>query len=318
MEGDERGIFRPIYRVACIPAGISRSSDASQGNTMLPLAKIIWQEATAGQPPVRRPEPMETMDDAEQVRSYVQAYAWGGPTSALQLHHMRELSRLIRPGDTVLDLACGPGPLILELAPVFMDTTFVGVDLSSTMLDYLRDETASRGLNNVSILKEDIRTLPSLGSGQVDLVISTSALHHLPKEEDLRLVFKRIKSLLKPDGGFYMFDFGLLKSDKTRDMFVAEVAKLAPPVTAHDYDLSLQAAFPIKRVFEYAKNELSRPFTFRTSAFVDFFYSLQTPPRAACSADTKAHLDEIWRNLSVAMKVEHQMLRWLRNTRTVN
>src|SRR5688572_20159869 len=129
--------------------------------------------------PARQPESSEAMDDVEQVRSYVKAYEWGGPTSALQLHHLRELSRMIRPGDTVLDLACGPGPLLLELAPLFPQTTFIGVDLSGTMLEYLREEIAARGLANVSVLQEDIRSLPSVGTGTVDLVISTSALHHL-------------------------------------------------------------------------------------------------------------------------------------------
>ena len=78
---------------------------------MLPIHKIIWHEAMAAERPERRPEPEESMDDLAQVRSYVQAYAWSGPTSALQLCHLRSLAGLIRPGDTVVDLACGPGPL---------------------------------------------------------------------------------------------------------------------------------------------------------------------------------------------------------------
>lgn len=284
---------------------------------MLPIVKILWHEAAADQRPKRQPEPMETMDDEEQVRAYVQAYVWGGPTSALQLHHLRELSRLIRPGETVLDLACGPGPLLLELAPLFPNTRFIGADLSPTMLRYLQQEASTRGLSNVSILEEDIRTLPSLGEGTMDLVISTSALHHLPDEMDLRSVFRRIKSLLKPGGGFYMFDFGLLKSSKTREIFVAEVAKLAPPVTARDYDFSLQASFPIDYVFDTAADELPRPYEFATSAFVDFFYMLQTPPRNACPENVQAHIDNIWRQLSPPMKMEHMMLRLLRRKRKI-
>jgi arsenite methyltransferase len=279
---------------------------------MLPIGKIVWTEARTARRAQRKLEPTEAMDEIEQVRAYVQAYEWGGPTSALQLHHLRELSCLIRPRDTVLDLACGPGPLILELAGLFTETTFIGADLSASMLQHLRQQIAARGLNNVSVLQDDIRTLPSLQTRNVNLVISTSALHHLSDEDALRAVFRRINSLLKPGGGFYMFDFGLLKSREARRLFVAEVAKLAPAITTHDYELSLDAAYPIDVVFAIANEELPRPYEFATSAFVDFFYFLKTPPRAVCPARVQAYIDDVWRSLAVSMKLEHLMLRRLR------
>jgi arsenite methyltransferase len=279
---------------------------------MLPIPLIIWHEATTAIRPERINEPQESMDDPAQVEAYIQAYEWGGPTSALQLHHLRELSRMIRPGDTVVDLACGPGPLLLELAKIYPDTRFIGADLSPTMLAYITSEADRLGLKNVEVLCEDIRDLPSLQDGQVDMVITTSALHHLPDHGVLRQVFRKIKSLLKKDGGFYIFDFGQLKSSKTRELCVAEVAKLAPPLTAHDYDLSLQAAYPIELVFETAREELPRPYTASTSAFVDFFYFLQTGQRTEPSEAALARIDACSKTLSVAMKIEHVMLRTLR------
>jgi SAM-dependent methyltransferase len=254
------------------------------------------------------------MDDVEQVRSYVKAYEWGGPTSALQLHHIRELSRMIRPGDTVLDLACGPGPLLLELAPLFPQTTFIGADLSSTMLEYLREEIAARGLANVMVLQEDIRTLPSVGTGTVDLVISTSALHHLPDDDSLVQTFRRMKQLLKPGGGCYLFDFGLLKSAKTRGLFVAEVAKLAPPLTAHDYSESLKAAFPIDWIFDVAGRELGGPLKLSRSLWVDIMYFLQTPFRTLPDSTAEAYVKRRWSGLNWTMRVEHLMMRALRTT----
>jgi len=283
---------------------------------MLPVPKIVWLEMTSPQRPARITEP-EAMTDAEQVASYVKAYEWGGPTSALQLHHMRELASLIRPGDVVVDLACGPGPLLLELAPLYPEVEFIGADLSPTMLEHLQRAAREQGLPNVSVLQEDIRTLPSLEGRKVDLVISTSALHHLPDEDSLRQVFTRMNSLLGADGGFYLFDFGLLRSARTREIFVAEVAKLAPPITAHDYDVSLQAAYPVDFVLESARAALPRPYVEAPCAFVDFFYFLQTAPRTTPSPKIQARLDEIWRGLSVPMKAEHAMLRMLRRRREV-
>lgn len=283
---------------------------------MLPIPLIIWHEATTTARPARINEPQEAMDDPAQVEAYIQAYEWGGPTSALQLHHLRELARMIRPGDTVVDLACGPGPLLLELAKIYPDTRFIGADLSPTMLGYITRESTRLGLKNVETLCEDVRNIPSLQDGEVDMVITTSALHHLPDETVLRQVFRKIQSLLKRDGGFYIFDFGQLKSSKTRELCVTEVAKLAPPLTAHDYDLSLQAAYPIELVFQIAKEELPKPCTAFTSAFVDFFYFLQTAPRTEPSGRALARISDCSKTLSIAMKTEHAMLRILRRKQT--
>lgn len=283
---------------------------------MLPLPAILWHEMRTTGRPTRKPESSEAMDDAEQVRSYVKAYEWGGPTSALQLHHLRELSHLIRPGDRVVDLACGPGPLLLELAPLYPHTTFTGVDLAPTMLEHLRREVADRGLDNVEVLQEDIRTLRSLRDRSVDMVISTSALHHLPEDAGLVEVFQRCRSLLKPGGGFYFFDFGLLRSGRSRSLFVQEVARLAPPATVRDYAESLDAAFSVDWVWEVARRELPRPLHLTRSALVDILYFLQTPARTAAPRTVTTHVETIWRQLPASMRMEHVMLRRLRRTVT--
>jgi arsenite methyltransferase len=284
---------------------------------MLPIHKIIWHEYTTKEVPVRENEP-EVMNDLEQVKDYVKAYEWGGPTSALQLHHLKEVSQLIRPGDTVLDLACGPGPLLLELAGLYPECNFVGVDLAPMMLQHLKMDAEARGMKNVSVLQEDIRELPDVQNGSIDLVITTSSLHHLPDEGFVKQVFTKIRSVLKPDGAFYIFDFAQLRSAKTRKIMVDEVAKLAPPLTALDYDLSLKAAYPVSTIIELAQQELPKPFTASISSFCDFFYFLQSPPRTKPSAAAQNYMNRVWRSLAAPMKVEHLMLRVLRTKRTVS
>jgi arsenite methyltransferase len=284
---------------------------------MLAIHKIFWHEFTTKVRPVRQNEPQATMEDFEQVKSYVKAYEWGGPTTTLMMHHLKELSKLIRPGDTVCDLACGPGSLLLELASIYPDTKFIGIDLSTVMLDYLKKEADRLQLKNVSVLCEDISVLPSLAGKQVDLVITTSALHHLPDETTLRNVFKRLKTLIKSDGGFYFFDFGLLKSQKSQDICVAEVAKLAPPITVQDYHVSLQAAFPIATVFQMAEEEIARPFAVSSSSLFDFFYFLQTPARTTPSEKAKAHIKACRKYMTLPMKIELVMLQFLRNSKKI-
>lgn len=279
---------------------------------MLPIHKIIWHEWSTKNRPIRQNEPEEIMNSLEQVKSYVHAYEWGGPTSSLQLHHLRELSYMIKPGDTVLDLACGPGALLLELAVIYPESHFIGADLSGTMLEYLKSEAKKRNLKNVSVLLEDVSKLPSLDNKKVDVVISTSALHHLPSEIILREVFKKINTLLKKNGGFYIFDFGQLKSHKSREFCVAEVAKLAKPITVRDYELSLQATYPIDEVFKIGMEELPKPFTAFTSSFVDFFFFLQTPYRTKSTEKVQVQINELAKKLTFSMNIENKMLRMLR------
>ena len=267
---------------------------------------------TAVSPVSRENEPSETMDSLEQVQSYVQAYVWGGPMSVAQMYHLQDLSSMIRPGDTVLDLACGPGPLLLELAAIYPECHFIGADLSPLMLRHLEQEIRIRELKNVSVLNEDIRTLPSLRNVQVDLVITTLALHHLPDVANLRGVFQRIRSLLKPSGGFYIFDLGLLKSRKSREIIVKSVVNLASPITAKDYDMSLRAAFPRDTACSLAKEELPKPFLASWSVPGDFFYCFKTASTTLPSRHAVAQIDQIWRQLPASMKFEYFMLRLFR------
>jgi arsenite methyltransferase len=275
---------------------------------MLPIHKIIWHEWREKNTPVRVPEPSEAMEDLEQIRAYVKAYEWGGPTSALQLHHLSELSTLIRPGDTVLDLACGPGPLLLELAPLYPDCRFIGADLSRPMLDVLTESCAARGIRNVETLCEDIRVMPSLASGSVDMIITTSALHHLPDLECLGQVFDRAERLLKPEGGVYVFDFGLVKSPRTRELLVADVASKAPAVTAVDYAHSLNAAFPIDEVVKLARRQFRRPLDITSSRFVDFFYFIRSPARCGAAVETMSYVREMRQRCPMPVKMEGSML----------
>ena len=50
----------------------------------------------------------------------------------------------------VLELGCAEGTNLLALACAYPEATFVGVDLSSTLLDVARSGVAELGLENVS------------------------------------------------------------------------------------------------------------------------------------------------------------------------
>lgn len=281
---------------------------------MLPVHRIVLAEWSARNGPRigRIPEPM-AMEDPAQVADYVRAYDWGGPASPLQLHHLKELARLIRPGDTVLDLACGPGPLLLELAAIHPSCRFIGADLSRPMLGHLAASAARQGLRNIETRCEDIRSLPSL-EGPVDVVISTSALHHLGSLGDVREVFALIRRRLQPDGGFFLFDFAALRSREARRICVAELARTAPALTAADYAMSLDASFATDDIFAIARDELPRPCILRRSLLADFCYSLQSPPRTNPAPAATARIAAVRRRIGPGGRVDHALLRLLRRT----
>ncbi len=80
------------------------------------------------------------------------------------------------PGDTSLDVACGPGLLVCAFAKVVRHAT--GIDLTPAMLDRAREEARGQGLSNVTWDQGDVTTLPYRG-GSFTIVTSRFAFHHL-------------------------------------------------------------------------------------------------------------------------------------------
>jgi arsenite methyltransferase len=279
---------------------------------VIPLLPVLWSEKRTAAQPLRVPEPRETMDGEAQVAAYLKGYEWGGSISAMTQHHLERLSALIRPNDTVVDLGCGPGPLLWELARLYPTARFLAVDRSGALLDQIKKKARELDLKNVHTVEEDPREMPGLRAGSVGLVLSTQALHHAASEADLRRVFRRVNDLLAPEGGVYFFDFGLLKSAVTRRLLVQDLARWAPPLTLRDYAISLDAAFPIATAVSLAREEIHRPLEAAASAFVDFFYFLATPPRAAPDAGVVARLRQKERALPWRLRWELALIRRLR------
>jgi ubiquinone/menaquinone biosynthesis C-methylase UbiE len=79
------------------------------------------------------------------------------------------------PGDTVLDVACGPGILACAFARVTKHVT--GIDITPAMLERARLLQQEKGLTNVSWEQGDVLPLP-YPDGAFTLVASRFAFHH--------------------------------------------------------------------------------------------------------------------------------------------
>jgi ubiquinone/menaquinone biosynthesis C-methylase UbiE len=84
----------------------------------------------------------------------------------------------VRPDDVLLDIACGPGSLTLELAPRLVHAT--GLDITPAMLDQARAAQARAGIGNVTWVEGDAARMP-FADGAFSLVTCSSAFHHFEK-----------------------------------------------------------------------------------------------------------------------------------------
>jgi ubiquinone/menaquinone biosynthesis C-methylase UbiE len=86
----------------------------------------------------------------------------------------------LRPGATVVDIACGTGPnfSLLEEA-IGPGGRIIGVDLTDAMLSRARERTAKNGWANISLVQSDALTF-DFPAG-VDAILSTYALTQVPE-----------------------------------------------------------------------------------------------------------------------------------------
>ena len=70
----------------------------------------------------------------------------------------------------ILDLACGPGAWVLEVASMYPDKQVVGVDVSQLMINYAHFQAAQHGLHNAHFRVMDILKPLAIADQSVDLV----------------------------------------------------------------------------------------------------------------------------------------------------
>ncbi|HEY6480275.1 MAG TPA: methyltransferase domain-containing protein [Streptosporangiaceae bacterium] len=86
----------------------------------------------------------------------------------------------LRPGDSVVDMACGTGlnfSLLQEM--IGPEGRIIGVDLTDAMLGQAQDRIAANGWRNVSLVQADAAEFDF--PAEVDAILSTYALSQVPE-----------------------------------------------------------------------------------------------------------------------------------------
>jgi ubiquinone/menaquinone biosynthesis C-methylase UbiE len=115
------------------------------------------------------------------------------------------IERLER-GIRVLDVGCGKGRALLQMAGRFPDSQFVGYDLCEEPIAWARTEAARQGLRNVVFVRRDLSSFHTDAPAQeFDLVTAFDAVHDQARPDHL---LAGIRRTLKPGGVFLMQDIG--------------------------------------------------------------------------------------------------------------
>ena len=110
----------------------------------------------------------------------------------------------IRPGERVLEVGCGSGVVLREVArKVAPSGAAVGLDISPAMLEVARRLAAQEGLGGLVELREgDACALP-FGHSEFDAVLAVTTLVHVPEVE--RAIAELVR-VVRPGGRVGVFD----------------------------------------------------------------------------------------------------------------
>jgi ubiquinone/menaquinone biosynthesis C-methylase UbiE len=143
----------------------------------------------------------EGIDDPE----VADAFKWvsGMPQMRWMRRFVISQSLLLKDQGEAVDLGCGAGQLVMELAHHAPGLHVTGIDLSEEMLANARSSAQRQGLSGqVDFRLGNVEEIP-FPDHSLDLVISTASLHHW--SEPVR-VLNEIERVLKPGGAYNIFD----------------------------------------------------------------------------------------------------------------
>jgi len=102
----------------------------------------------------------------------------------------------INPGEKVIDIACGTGAQLFEIAVIA--STVTGVDISESMIDYATKTVKKKNISNASFFVCDATNLSMFKPNSFDVAIMTLALHqfspdlHSPILDEIKRIVNKI------------------------------------------------------------------------------------------------------------------------------
>lgn len=130
---------------------------------------------------------------------------WPDPASVL-----RRLG--LEAGTSVADVGCGRGHFTLPAAEIVAPATVYAVDVDGTCLDEIEAHTIERGIENVTTVSGDARSLSELLPEPVDVVFVANVVHGV---EAPTAFAEQVSRTLRPGGRFVVVNWRDLPREET-------------------------------------------------------------------------------------------------------
>lgn len=115
-----------------------------------------------------------------------------------------DLHNKLKSGIRMLDVGCGAGRVLIQLASLYPDSHFTGMDLSNGALNHASCEAQSLGLKNIEFIVRDLSDFHETAPfEQFDFITSFDSIHDQGQPLN---VLRGIYRALKPDGVYLMQD----------------------------------------------------------------------------------------------------------------
>ena len=137
------------------------------------------------------------MSDPSRICSWKIAFALDNPIRRLIHNPQKILGEYIEPGQTVLDVGCGPGTFSIAMAKMVGELgKVIAVDVQEEMLQIVREKAVQQGLESIIVTHKSGPDRIGL-SEKVDFALAFYMVHEVP---DAEAFLKEVASALKPRG----------------------------------------------------------------------------------------------------------------------
>lgn len=114
------------------------------------------------------------------------------------------ITQRLEAGIDVLDLGCGRGRALQQMAARYPNSRFTGYDLSDEAIEHARQSAREQNLNNIHFETRDLSDFDQTAEPErFDLITTFDAVHDQARP---RAMLKGIHTSLKPDGTYLMQD----------------------------------------------------------------------------------------------------------------
>jgi ubiquinone/menaquinone biosynthesis C-methylase UbiE len=141
------------------------------------------------------------MDDPAVAAGFNRVAGWP-QMRLLRRYVVQRVAKLKRAGQAV-DIGCGPGHLVFDLARQMPRLRLTGIDMSDEVLAQAKSYAAQVGFGDrIRFKKGSAQDVP-YPARSFDLVVSTLSLHHWHEPV---AVLDEVARILRPGGAFLIFD----------------------------------------------------------------------------------------------------------------